>query len=492
MGKQGLAILHVDGLSYRYLLKALEQGGMPFVKHLVDEEGYEVLRYRCGIPSTTPFAQAGILYGDNSEIPSFRWWDKQSGLEVSFGGMSTFKHVAHRYFGGSDPLVRDGASIATCFPSAAAATYRLAYREHGYSMNRPPFSQKRALANWALNPLHLLDWTWRGLLQIWKANLQYWRTLLSGRPAAKMYIVSDMLEEILLHQLTRFATVEAMQEGYASIYAAFYAYDETAHAFGPESDYSFRILRHIDNTIRRIAANRQGKADGRDYELVILSDHGQVETVPFDRQYGHRLGEIVSEWLPTFEVEELKGKRFTPKAAIDGHILLTFSGGLAHWYFKDISWRLGYDEIEERFPGLVAKVAGTPGIGFVLLRNGDENHILTSEAHFRFDADGKLPRGARDFLARYDEPDVLACQLDRLNSFHRSGDIILFGEYLDDHQVNFENQVGGHGSVGGEQLFPFILAKREWKFNTADVIGSYQLYPLLKRLKDKLVVPGMG
>ena len=34
---------------------------MPFTKSLMETEGYEMHRYRCGIPSTTPFVQAGIL-----------------------------------------------------------------------------------------------------------------------------------------------------------------------------------------------------------------------------------------------------------------------------------------------------------------------------------------------------------------------------------------------------------------------------------------------
>src|SRR5437867_13122898 len=98
MADKGLFILHVDGLSYHYLSRALAQGQMPYVRRLIEQEGYQAQPYRCGIPSTTPFAQAGILYGDNREIPSFRWWDKQSGLLVAFGGNSSFRRVAHKYF----------------------------------------------------------------------------------------------------------------------------------------------------------------------------------------------------------------------------------------------------------------------------------------------------------------------------------------------------------------------------------------------------------
>ncbi len=93
---RGLVVIHIDGLGYDNLQKALAGGYLPFVKSLLENEDYEVLPYRCGIPSTTPYCQAGILYGDNAEIPSYRWWDKQAGLPISFGANSSFKHVAHR------------------------------------------------------------------------------------------------------------------------------------------------------------------------------------------------------------------------------------------------------------------------------------------------------------------------------------------------------------------------------------------------------------
>src|SRR5215469_13935315 len=104
MEGRGLVIIHVDGLSHRHLTRAVKLGYMPFTARLIEQEGYEALPYRCGVPSTTPFAQAGILYGDNSEIPSYRWWDKEAGLLVAFGSGSTFNRVADRYFAGRKPL----------------------------------------------------------------------------------------------------------------------------------------------------------------------------------------------------------------------------------------------------------------------------------------------------------------------------------------------------------------------------------------------------
>lgn len=485
---KGLIILQVDGLGYHYLQQALRQKHLPFVQSLIDDEGYQALPYRCGIPSTTPFCQAGIIYGNNQEIPAFRWWDKQSGVAIGFGGISSFPRVAHKYFRDCASLTTGGATIATCYPDASKENFRLGYRQHQGALRARALSWRHVLQSWLMNPFHLLDWFRFGLWELGRANVQYWSTVLQNRPAAKLYAFSEMLEEILLHHLTRFAVIQAMKENFPVIYAGFYAYDETSHAFGPDADYSFRILNHVDYTIRRIAQARQrAEPTAREYELIVLSDHGQIETVPFDQEYGYGFGECVAAWFPTYQIEELKGKTIPRDQSIDGHIALAYSGGLAHLYFKDISWRLQHDEIEERFPGLIEKAAKTPGIGLVLTREGTTNVITTNGASLKFESAAHLPRAACDFLARYDQPEILARQLAKLNSFERSGDLILFSKYTDHHQINFETQVGGHGALGGEQLFPFILAKREWKFDTSRVIDASGIYPLLKRLRDQIV-----
>ena len=81
---------------------------------------------------------------------------------------------------------------------------------------------------------------------------------------------------------------------------------------------------------------------------------------------------------------------------------------------------------------------------------------------------------------------MLARQLDRLNSFGRAGDLILFGAYDGHVQVNLENQTGGHGSIGGEQAHPFLMVKEEWGVDTSGVEGAHQLHPILMDLRERL------
>src|SRR4029077_19820194 len=134
------------------------------------------------------------------------------------------------------------------------------------------------------------------------------------------------------------------------------------HAFGPDDPYSMRILRHVDNTISKIATARR---DG--YELVVLSDHGQIDTIPFGRLSDQAFGELVAGWLPGYRVQEMKGKAFgPPEESAKGRVNITNSGGLSHVYFAERGRRLTYSELSAQFPGLAPNIAGIDGVALVM------------------------------------------------------------------------------------------------------------------------------
>ena len=474
MGRK-LVILHVDGVSAASLERSLSAGDMPFVKHLIDAEGYLIHRYRCGVPSTTPFAQAGILYGDNSEIPSFRWWDRERRVLVQFGAGSSFDAVADKYFRDCDPLTNGGACIAACYPGEAADDFGIAYQDRSYGRQAKSRSAANVLVPYLANPVHLGDWVWQTLAVFGRTAKDYSLARSVGRHPAPLYVWTDVAEEIFVHHLTRYAVQKAMREGYSPIYAGFYAFDETAHAFGPRDASALRVLKHVDHTIKKVAAAREGR-----YELVVLSDHGQVETTPFAAAHGSTFGAVLAEVLAGFRVQEVKGKAYgPPEDEARGHVTVTMSGGGAHVYFADRATRMTYRELMNRHPELIPRIAALRQVALLMARDGEEDVFI--------DAQGEL-RGAavKPLLAQYDDPDILFEQLIRLNSFRNCGDVIAFGAFIDGKQVNFENQAGGHGSIGGEQLHPFVLAKKEWSIDTSRVNAARQLHPILSRLRDQL------
>jgi hypothetical protein len=231
----------------------------------------------------------------------------------------------------------------------------------------------------------------------------------------------------------------------------------------------------VDHTIEKIA-----RARGDRYELVVLSDHGQIETVPFNQDHSPTFGEVVATMLPGYRVEETKGKTSgPPDAEAFGRVKVMGSGGLAHIYFADENARLGYRELAARFPDLAAGISRLDKVALVMARDGERDVFMKGGSELDGDA-------IKTLLAQHDDAGILLEQLSRLNSFRNSGDLVTFGAFINGKQVNFENQAGGHGSIGGEQLHPFVLAKREWGLDTSGVRGAHQLHPILCRLRDSL------
>jgi uncharacterized membrane protein YvlD (DUF360 family) len=66
-----LVMLEIDGLSYHHLKQAIAKGKMPAVQAMIQEEGYVLSKVDCGIPSQTSACQAGIMFGDNDDIPAY-------------------------------------------------------------------------------------------------------------------------------------------------------------------------------------------------------------------------------------------------------------------------------------------------------------------------------------------------------------------------------------------------------------------------------------
>jgi uncharacterized membrane protein YvlD (DUF360 family) len=105
---RGLVMLEIDGLSFRHMQKALAEKMLPSLNKLQDEDGYVLTRVDCGLPSQTSACQAGIMFGDNYDIPAFRWYDKDRQKLLVSGSDAT--EINARYAKGNG-LMRGGSSI---------------------------------------------------------------------------------------------------------------------------------------------------------------------------------------------------------------------------------------------------------------------------------------------------------------------------------------------------------------------------------------------
>jgi hypothetical protein len=85
---------------------------------------------------------------------------------------------------------------------------------------------------------------------------------------------------------------------------------------------------------------------------------------------------------------------------------------------------------------------------------------------------------------------VLIPQLRKLASFATAGDLIAVGRFEDGRQVDFEDQLGGHGSLGGEQCHPFVLARSELGLRVRGINDATELHAVLVNLLPARRRPG--
>src|SRR5256886_3451524 len=147
-----------------------------------------------------------------------------------------------------------------------------------------------------------------------------------------------------------------------------------------------------------------------DLEMVVLSDHGQVDTIPFATAAGRAFGDVIAGLLPGFRVQEMKGKAYgASEKEARGHVHVTLSGGLSHVYFAEHQTRMDYAEVGSRHPELAPGISSLQEVGLVMARRAGEDVFLRSGRELQGNAVDAV-------LEAYGEPEVLRQQLSRLHS----------------------------------------------------------------------------
>src|SRR5678816_1236250 len=95
-GRRGLIALQIDALAYADLRRAMELGFTPTLSRLVNEDGYTLRRWFCGLPSATPYCQAGIFHGENEGIPAFRFYDKRQRRVITCNTPAGVQYIRDR------------------------------------------------------------------------------------------------------------------------------------------------------------------------------------------------------------------------------------------------------------------------------------------------------------------------------------------------------------------------------------------------------------
>ncbi len=262
---------------------------------------------------------------------------------------------------------------------------------------------------------------------------------------------------------------------------------------------------------------------------MVLSDHGQSQGAPFRQRYGETLEQVahrlmhegdrtgaatgqVEEWGPlNVLLTGVTGQRgptgaaartamrarmiagdvtFGPagretQAIERGHpeLIVVASGNLAMVYLTGSPNRYTAEELAIAYPVLLKGLAQHPGVGFVVVHSAelgpvaigaDGTHALRTGAIEGLDPlEGYGPLAAQDLLAHQEMANV--------------GDLVVMSR-LDagtDEVAAFEELVGCHGGLGGDQTEAVLVYPAAWRLHERPVSGPGRGLPPARELAGR-------
>ena len=525
----GVLFLEIDGMAEPVLERAMAAGYAPTLARWLEEGSHRLVGWETDLSSQTSASQAGILHGNNDNIPAFRWWDRQQKRLVSSSSPDDVARLEAERSDRNGLLVQDGASRGNLFSGDApnvmntASTIKDLSRFHTidfYAFFVDPYNVSRTF-----------------LLTIWDIILEKYRFWQDRRHDVQprlgrdkrggIYPLLRAFTTVLMRELNIQTLIGDMFAGVSAAYATFVGYDEVAHHSGVESEDAFDALYKLDQQFGRLeSAARQAP---RPYRFVVLSDHGQSAGATFKQRYHLTLEDLIQQLAQEYRVQgapdvhedwkhvnvflteaiqsETKAvsqplgqalKRRTAEGQVglgpegvtaeegvaagaeeDAQtVVVLASGNLGLVYGTRLGRRATLEEIEELYPGLLDGLAAHEGVGFLMVRSQEQGPVVIApQGRYYLDDDrveGENP------LAGFG-PNA-AVHLRRTDSFPDAPDILVNSFYrADTNEVAaFEELIGSHGGLGGYQTQPFLLFPAEWESTEGDLVGAAAVYRQFK------------
>jgi hypothetical protein len=289
----GLFFVEIDGLAHDVLLRAIRDGNAPTMARWIREGSYRLARWETGWSSQTGACQAGLLHGDNDDMPAFRWWEKDRGKAIVTNHPRDAMEIERRHSNGRGLLFSNGASRANIV--SGDAPHSLLTMSTVLRRDRQGRLGKDYFAYFA-NPYNVMR---TSALMVREVVSELWAAAqqrrLDVQPRIERGFVYSLMRAwatVIQRDLQVEAVIADMYAGLPVAYTTFLAYDEVAHHSGIERPDALSTLRQVDRQIGRIAAARRYAP--RPYRLVVLSDHGQSQGATFLDRYGISLEELIT------------------------------------------------------------------------------------------------------------------------------------------------------------------------------------------------------
>jgi len=108
----GVLFLEIDGLAHEIVRRALRDGTTPNLARWVADGSHVLESWETDLSSQTGACQAGLLHGNNDDMPAFRWWEKDAGRPIVTNHPKDAAELERRHSDGHGLLHDDGASRA--------------------------------------------------------------------------------------------------------------------------------------------------------------------------------------------------------------------------------------------------------------------------------------------------------------------------------------------------------------------------------------------
>ena len=286
----GFLFLEIDGLGEKVIKRAIAEGHMPTLKRWIDSGKHKLIGWETDFTSQTGAMQTGILLGNNTDVPAYRWWDKTQGKTIMSGNPKDAMAIEARN-STRKGLCSDGGSSRGNMFSGDASESMLTFSTILDKRDRGPGFYFYLFSPYVI--FHILT---KFVIELFK---EWWQAFLQRRRKDKhitsarnfAYAFLRAFLGPVLHDLITFTVISDALRGLPASYALFSAYDDLGHFAGTEAPEAYEALSETDHYFSRI---ERALADApRPYHIVVLSDHGQSIGPTFKKAYGSTLEELV-------------------------------------------------------------------------------------------------------------------------------------------------------------------------------------------------------
>jgi uncharacterized membrane protein YvlD (DUF360 family) len=494
----GVLFLEIDGLALPVLRRAIRDGTTPNMARWVEGGSHRLVEWETDLSSQTGASQAGILLGDNDDIPAFRWVDKATGTVVSCSNPGDCAMLERARTTGGGLLAEGGTSRGNLLSGDADAALLTVSRLAEEKRANPGY--RAFLANGSNVSRTLVLVLWEVWLELVAAARQRRRDVRPRGHRGGSYPLLRAGMCVWVRDLVVFAVLQDMFRGAPAVYATFASYDEVAHHSGLERPDTLEALRKLDKRFGMI--ERARRYAPRPYELVVLSDHGQTQGATFRQRNGYGLDELVERSLSHGSAEAIAAsdenengvsralEEATGRAVGDGRArererpelseaVVLGSGNLGLIYLMDSPKRLTLEEIRERHPALLPALCEHPHIGFVMVRSAADGPVVLAASGARLLARDQVE--GSDPLAGF--PRSAAAHLRRTDGFAHVPDILVnsFYDPVTEEGCAFEELISFHGGMGGPQTRPFLLYPGHLPEPDLPIVGAEAVHHVLRR-----------